>query len=69
MHSLRAGYITTATERGADLARIMELSGHRNPRTVLGYVRRANAFKDRAGSGFLCKRCFQATALRAGMAG
>lgn len=52
-HSLRAGFVTTAAERGADLARIMEVSGHRDPRTVLGYVRRANAFKDHAGSGFL----------------
>ncbi|MCJ2015917.1 site-specific integrase [Methylobacterium sp. E-065] len=52
-HSLRAGYITTAAERGADLARIMDQSGHRDPRTVVGYIRRANAFKDHSGSGFL----------------
>jgi site-specific recombinase XerD len=52
-HSLRAGYITTAAERGADLARIMDQSGHRDPRTVVGYIRRANAFKQHSGSGFL----------------
>jgi site-specific recombinase XerD len=52
-HSLRAGYITTAAERGADLARIMDQSGHRDPRTVIGYIRRANAFKGHSGSGFL----------------
>lgn len=52
-HSLRAGYITTAAERGADLTRIMDQSGHRDPRTVIGYVRRANAFKSHSGSGFL----------------
>ena len=52
-HSLRAGYITTAAERGVDLARIMDQSGHRDPRTVVGYIRRANAFKDHSGSGFL----------------
>ena len=52
-HSLRAGFVTTAAERGVDLAKIMEVSGHRDPRTVIGYVRRANAFKDHAGSGFL----------------
>lgn len=52
-HSLRSGFITTAAERGADLARIMEQSGHRDPATVLGYIRRANAFKGHAGSGFL----------------
>lgn len=38
-HSLRAGYTTTAAERGADLARIMDRSGHRDPRTVVGYIR------------------------------
>ena len=52
-HSLRAGDITEASGRGADLARIMDQSGHRDPRTVIGYVRRANAFKDHSGSGFL----------------
>ncbi|MCJ2034734.1 site-specific integrase [Methylobacterium sp. J-068] len=52
-HSLRAGYITTAAERGADLARIMDQSGHRDPRTVVGYIRRANAFKDHSGGSFL----------------
>ncbi|MGE8131574.1 site-specific integrase [Methylobacterium sp. NPDC080182] len=52
-HSLRAGYITTAAERGADLARIMDQSRHRDPRTVVSYIRRANAFKDHSGSGFL----------------
>ncbi|MCJ2036130.1 site-specific integrase [Methylobacterium sp. J-068] len=52
-HSLRAGYITTAAEHGADLARIMDQSGHRDPRTVVGYIRRANAFKDHSGGGFL----------------
>lgn len=52
-HSLRSGYITTAAERGADLARIMDQSGHRDPKTVIGYIRRANAFKDHSGSGFL----------------
>lgn len=53
VHSLRAGYVTSAAERGADLSRIMDQSGHRDPRTVLGYIRRANAFKDHSGSGFL----------------
>lgn len=52
-HSLRAGFITSAAERGADLAQIMAQSGHRNADTVLGYVRRANLFKSHAGSGFL----------------
>lgn len=52
-HSLRSGYITSAAERGANLARIMDQSGHRTPRAVLGYIRRANAFQDHSGSSFL----------------
>ncbi len=52
-HSLRAGYITTAAERGADLTRIMDQSGHQDTRTVVGYIRRANAFKGHSGSGLL----------------
>ncbi|WP_409565178.1 tyrosine-type recombinase/integrase [Methylobacterium sp. J-078] len=52
-HSLRSGFITEAAGRGVDLARIMDQSGHSDPRTVIGYVRRANAFKDHAGGGFL----------------
>ncbi|MCJ2041675.1 tyrosine-type recombinase/integrase [Methylobacterium sp. J-059] len=52
-HSLRAGYITSAAERGADLARIMDQSGLRDPRTVGGYIGRANAFKGHSASGFL----------------
>ncbi|MDR7037743.1 hypothetical protein J2X36_002494 [Methylobacterium sp. BE186] len=51
--SLRAGYITTAAERGADLAWILDQPGHRAPRTVLGHIRRANACKDLLSSGFL----------------
>jgi hypothetical protein len=46
-------YITTAAERGADLARIMDHSGHRDLKTVVGYIRRAKAFKDHSGSRFL----------------
>ena len=42
-HSLRAGFVTSAAERCADLARIMNVSGHRDPRTVVGYIRRSYA--------------------------
>lgn len=52
-HSLRANFVTSAAERGADLARILDVSGPRDPRTVVGYIRRANAFKDHAGGGLL----------------
>ncbi|MDP4026635.1 site-specific integrase [Methylobacterium sp. NEAU 140] len=52
-HNLWAGYITSVAERGTDLARITDQSGHRDPPTVVGYIRRANAFKGHSGSGFL----------------
>lgn len=47
------GKPTTTAERGADLARIMDQSGHRDPRTVVGYTRRPNAFQGHSGSAFL----------------
>jgi hypothetical protein len=36
-----------------DPARIMDQSDHRDPRTVVGYIRRTNAFKGYRGNGFL----------------
>jgi hypothetical protein len=50
---LRTGYITTAAERGADFARIMDQSGHRDPETVVGYIRKADTARDLPGSTFL----------------
>ena len=35
----------------SDFIRIMDQSGHRDPRTVVGYIRRANAFKGHRGAG------------------
>lgn len=52
-HSLRAGFVTSAAARGADLNRIMEVSRHIDPRTVRTYIRRVDRHKDHAGSGFL----------------
>ncbi|MDY8111139.1 site-specific integrase [Fulvimarina sp. 2208YS6-2-32] len=52
-HSLRAGFVTSAAEAGADINRIMDQSGHRDPRTVRTYIRRANRYRDHAGSAFL----------------
>jgi hypothetical protein len=43
----------TQADRRADLARIMDQSGYRDLRNVVGYIRRANARKGRSGSGFL----------------
>ncbi|MGI4807390.1 MAG: site-specific integrase [Janthinobacterium lividum] len=52
-HSLRAGFLTSAAEAGADVLRMMEVSRHKRVETVQGYVRRANSFKGHAGTGFL----------------
>ena len=51
-HSLRAGFLTSAAENGADVLRMMEVSRHKRVETVQGYVRRANLFRGHAGAGF-----------------
>uniref|UniRef100_UPI001FD5D91A DNA recombinase n=1 Tax=Methylobacterium crusticola TaxID=1697972 RepID=UPI001FD5D91A len=51
---LHSSFLAAMTaERGADLARIMDQSGHWDTRTVAGYIRRANAFKGHSGDRFL----------------
>ncbi|QBC45972.1 DNA recombinase (plasmid) [Iodobacter fluviatilis] len=52
-HSLRSGFITSAGERDVQLYKIMEVTGQKDPRTVLRYLRRANLFKNHAGDSFL----------------
>ncbi|HEY0777218.1 MAG TPA: site-specific integrase [Gemmatirosa sp.] len=52
-HSLRAGFLTSAAERGKPLDRMMAVSRHKRVDTVLGYIRRADDFKDHAGAGLL----------------
>jgi len=52
-HSLRAGFVTSALARGADLFKIMDVTRHREVKTLRVYDRRAKAFKDHAGKGFL----------------
>ena len=52
-HSLRAGFVTSALEDGADLFKVMEVTRHREVKTLKAYDRRAKAFKDHAGKGFL----------------
>jgi len=52
-HSLRAGFLTSAAEAGADALRMMEVSRHRRVETVAGYVRRGNLFRGHAGTTFL----------------
>jgi len=52
-HSLRAGFITSAAEKGANADRIMDHTGHRSHAMVRVYTRRADAFADHAGEGLL----------------
>ena len=52
-HSLRAGFVTEAARNGARLDKIMEVTRHTNPSTVMKYIRDADAFSDHAGERFL----------------
>jgi integrase len=52
-HSLRSGFLTSGAENGASVFKLMEVSRHRSLDTLRGYVRRAELFKDHAGSDFL----------------
>ena len=52
-HSLRAGFLTSGAENGASVFKLMEVSRHKSLDTLRGYVRRAELFKDHAGSDFL----------------
>lgn len=52
-HSLRAGFVTSAAAHRARLDKIMEVTRHRNPASVMKYVRDADAFSDHAGEMFL----------------
>ena len=52
-HSLRAGFVTSAAAHRARLDKIMEVTRHKNPATVLQYIRDADAFEDHAGADFL----------------
>ncbi len=52
-HSLRAGFVTSAAVHNARLDKIMEVTRHTNPATVMKYIRDANSFSDHAGKNFL----------------
>ncbi len=52
-HSLRAGFITSALDDGADMFRIMDVSRHKRIETLRIYDRRVKAFRNHAGKGFL----------------
>ncbi len=52
-HSLRAGFVTNALELGIDFFKVMGVTGHKDPRTLKIYDRRANGFAQHAGKDFL----------------
>ena len=52
-HSLRAGFVTSAAVHHARLDKIMAVTRHTNPATVMQYIRDADAFTDHAGQHFL----------------
>lgn len=49
-HSLRAGFVTTAAERGATEAEIMEQTGHKTERMVRRYIRRGTRWANPAAA-------------------
>jgi len=46
--------VITAAERAIELRRIMDVTRHKDERTVTGSMHRANLFKGHAGASFLC---------------
>lgn len=52
-HSLRAGFVTSALEHGADIFKVMDVTRHKRVETLKGYDRRAQIFKNHAGKDFL----------------
>ena len=52
-HSLRAGFVTSAAVHHARLDKIMAITRHTNPATVMQYIRDADSFSDHAGEKFM----------------
>ena len=52
-HSLRSGFVTSALASGADLFRVMDVTRHREVKTLRAYDRRVKAFDNHPGRRFL----------------
>jgi site-specific recombinase XerD len=52
-HSLRAGFLTSAAQRGASIFKLMEISRHKNVDTLSRYIRSVLLFEDHAGFDLL----------------
>jgi len=52
-HSLRAGFLTSAAQRGASVFKLMDVSRHKSVDTLNAYVRDIELFSNHAGTGLL----------------
>jgi site-specific recombinase XerD len=52
-HSLRAGFLTSAAQRGASVFKLMDVSRHKSVDTLSVYVRDVELFSNHAGAGLL----------------
>lgn len=52
-HSLRAGFLTSAAQRGASVFKLMDVSRHKSIDTLSAYVRDNELFSNHAGAGLL----------------
>jgi site-specific recombinase XerD len=53
MHSLRAGFLTSAARAGADIFKMRDVSRHKSLDVLQTYVRDADLFRRHAGEGLL----------------
>lgn len=52
-HSLRSGFLTSASDAGASLQAMARHAGHAKLETTIGYIQVADAFRDHPGKRFL----------------
>ena len=52
-HSLRAGFVTSAAKAGSSIESIMRQTGHKDPKSVIGYIRFENLFDKSAAKDLL----------------
>jgi hypothetical protein len=52
-HSLRSGFLTSSTEAGASVLKMVEVSRHKSIDMLTKHVRRSNLFREHAGTAFL----------------
>ena len=52
-YSLRAGFLTSAAQRGASIFKMTDVSRHRSLDTLSGYVRDSEFVHNHAGAGLL----------------